>query len=86
MNLLDSNRKISPFLTDKKPYTNGVKPSIPYDEVNENAAELEVTKELMSAIKENKPEKANRALMMLIKMCYDNYEEQEERESDERPD
>lgn len=85
MNLLDSNRKISSFLTDKVPYTNGIKPSMS-DDINENAAELEVTKELMSAIKEGKAEKANRALMMLIKMCYDNYEDQEARESDERPD
>ena len=87
MNMLDSNRNIASVLVGKTPYTNGMKPSMPDDnEVNSEAAELELTKELMSALKENKPEKANKALMMLIRMCYDNYEEQEDKENDETPD
>lgn len=84
MNMMDPNHRIASVLVKNSPYTNGEKDSMP--EVNENAAELEITKELMSAMKENKPEKASKALMMLIRMCYDNYEESEEREKDETPD
>lgn len=87
MNLSDSKKSIASVLVSKAPFTNGMKPSMPEEkEVHEEAAELELTKELISAIKENKPEKANKALMMLIRMCYDNYEEEEDRQSDETPE
>lgn len=84
MNMMDPNHKIASVLIGKAPMTKEVGPA--FDDVHEDAAEMEVVKEVMSAFKENKPEKAKRALMLLIKMCYDNYEEQEDRESDETPD
>lgn len=86
MNIMNPNHKIASVLIGKAPKTKDVGPAFPEDEVHEEAAELELTKEIMSAFKENKPEKANRALMMLIRMCYDNYEEEEDYESDETPD
>ena len=85
MNMLESNRNIASVLI-KKASPNMEGPSESEDDVNENAHELEITKELMSAIKENKPEKACKALMMLIKSCYDEYEEQEDKDNDDTPD
>lgn len=81
LGMLDPNHKMASVLVKNAPGL--IKPE---PEVNENAAELEIVKEIMDAFKSNKPEKANRALMMLIKMCYDNYEEQEASESDETPE
>ncbi len=83
LGMLDPHSKIASVLINKNLGTNG-----PEKEpgVHEDAAELEIVKEIMDAFKSNKPEKANRALMMLIKMCYDNYEEQEASESDETPE
>jgi len=83
MNMMDPNHKIASVLVGKVPLSMKT-PAV--DEVNEDAAELEIVRELMSAFKENKAEKAKKALMMLIKMCYDNYEEQEDLESDETPE
>lgn len=82
MNMLESNRNIASVLISK------ASPNMKVldDNVNEDAHELEITKELMSAIRENKPERACKALMMLIKTCYDNYEEQEDKENDDTPD
>jgi len=86
MNMLEGNRKIASVLIDKMSPNMKLGPKEPSDDINENAHQLEITKELMSAIKENKPEKACRALMMLIKACYDEYEEKEDEENDETPD
>ena len=48
------------------------------DDVNEDAAYLDMVKELLDAVKGDKPEKALRALKMLIHSLYDEYEEEED--------
>lgn len=82
MNMLEGNRNIASVLIKKA----SPNMKVLSEDVNENAQELEITKELMGALKENKPEKACKALMMLIKSCYDDYEEKEEHENDDTPD
>jgi hypothetical protein len=48
------------------------------DDINEDAPHLELMEEFMSAIKEEKAEKALRAIKMLVKILYDEYESEED--------
>lgn len=72
MNMMDPNHRVDSVLIRKEPAS---KPE-EKDGVSDTPAELEITREILSAIKESKPEKLNRALLMLIKMCHENYEEE----------
>ena len=84
--MMDGNHRIASVLVGKHPFTDMPKVDGEKEEVNENAAELELSREILDAIKSGKAEKLSKALMLLIRMCYDNYEEEEESFMDERPE
>lgn len=82
---MDGNHKIASVLVKKQPFT-GMPKAEGEEEVHEDAAELEISREILDAIKSGKAEKLNKALMLLIRMCYDNYEAEEEKFEDESPE
>lgn len=84
INMMDGNHRIASVLVGKHPFSDMPKAE-GEGEVHEDAAELELTREILEAIKSGKAEKLNKALMLLIRMCYDNYENEEEEFKDESP-
>jgi len=76
MNMLE-NKKIGMALM-----MNPGKPkdsTVEEDDVNEEAAQLEMMKEFIDGVNNNKPEKALRAFNMMAKIAYEECEEEDDK-------
>ena len=77
MNMLEA-KKLGQFLVKNagKPMDSTAEKE---EDVNEEAASLEMMKEFISAVSDNKPEKALRAFKMLAEIVYEECEEEDDK-------